>query len=64
MSTTAVKKSSPDAIARAHVRLVRVPVDPPEGDAIQKFSALELPIVTVQDEAGQSGIRRSETARI
>ena len=35
------------AIERADARLVRIPVDPPRGDAIQKFTALELPIVSV-----------------
>jgi L-alanine-DL-glutamate epimerase-like enolase superfamily enzyme len=38
------------------VRLVRVPVRPPRGDAIQKFTALELPIVTVTDAARRSGV--------
>lgn len=37
-------------------RLIRIPVDPPKGDAIQKFSALELPLVEVMDAAGNSGI--------
>src|SRR3954467_3558127 len=43
-------------IIHADVRLLRVPVDPPRGDAIQKFDALELPIVTVRDRAGQTGV--------
>jgi L-alanine-DL-glutamate epimerase-like enolase superfamily enzyme len=38
------------------VRLVRVPVDPPRGDAIQKFDALELPIVMITDRVGQTGV--------
>jgi hypothetical protein len=36
----------------AEVRLVRVPVDPPRGDATQKFADLELPIVTATDRDG------------
>ena len=44
------------AIAQVHARLIRIPVDPPKGDAIQKFSALELPLVEVTDAAGNSGI--------
>src|SRR5204862_6416390 len=44
------------AIIQADVRLVRVPVDPPRGDAIQKFDALELPIVTITDRVGQTGV--------
>ena len=36
-------------IVAADARLVRVPVDPPRGDAIQKFDALEVPIVDVTD---------------
>jgi L-alanine-DL-glutamate epimerase-like enolase superfamily enzyme len=43
-------------IARAEIRLVRVPVDPPRGDAIQEFDALELPIVEVVDGAGRRGV--------
>ena len=35
------------AIEHVEARLVRIPVDPPRGDAIQKFTALELPIVSV-----------------
>jgi L-alanine-DL-glutamate epimerase-like enolase superfamily enzyme len=42
-------------IVRAAVRLARVPVDPPRGDAIQQFDALELPIVTLIDRAGRRG---------
>jgi len=38
------------------VRLCRVPVDPPHGDAIQQFDALELPIVDIVDGAGRHGI--------
>ena len=43
-------------IERAAVRLVRVPVDPPRGDAIQQFDALELPIVELTDRGGRRGI--------
>src|SRR2546421_1302616 len=43
-------------IAKAESRLVRVPVDPPRGDAIQQFDALELPIVTITDSANRAGI--------
>jgi L-alanine-DL-glutamate epimerase-like enolase superfamily enzyme len=44
------------AIEDVHVRLCRVPVDPPRGDAIQQFDALELPIVDIVDGAGRHGI--------
>ena len=43
-------------IAKAESRLVRVPVDPPRGDAIQEFDALELPIVTITDSSSRTGI--------
>jgi L-alanine-DL-glutamate epimerase-like enolase superfamily enzyme len=43
-------------IVAAEVRLARVPVDPPRGDAIQQFDALELPIVDITDKAGRRGI--------
>jgi len=43
-------------IVRAEVRLARVPVDPPRGDAIQEFDALELPIVELADVAGRRGV--------
>src|SRR5205807_10156080 len=43
-------------IAKVESRLVRVPVDPPRGDAIQQFNALELPIVTITDTAHRVGI--------
>src|SRR5213595_2856260 len=43
-------------IAKAEARLVRIPVDPPRGDAIQQFNALELPIVTITDNADRVGI--------
>src|SRR4051812_24458502 len=43
-------------VVAAAARLVRLPVDPPRGDAIQKFDALELPIVELTDRSGQSGI--------
>ena len=46
---------APSAIERVDVRLVRVPVDPPRGDAIQQFTALELPIVTIVDGSGHIG---------
>ena len=42
-------------IAKAEARLVRIPVDPPRGDAIQQFNALELPIVTITDSANRTG---------
>jgi L-alanine-DL-glutamate epimerase-like enolase superfamily enzyme len=42
-------------IVSAEARLVRVPVDPPRGDAIQQFDALELPIVEITDGAGRTG---------
>jgi L-alanine-DL-glutamate epimerase-like enolase superfamily enzyme len=44
------------AIVDTRVRLCRVPVDPPRGDAIQQFDALELPIVELIDEAGRRGL--------
>lgn len=47
--------SDKTTIVKAEARLVRVPVDPPRGDAIQKFDALELPFVTITDKAGNSG---------
>jgi L-alanine-DL-glutamate epimerase-like enolase superfamily enzyme len=43
-------------IEDVHVRLCRVPVDPPRGDAIQQFDALELPIVDIVDGGGRHGI--------
>src|SRR5436309_318648 len=43
-------------IAKAESRLVRVPLDPPRGDAIQEFDALELPIVTITDSSSRTGI--------
>jgi 3,6-anhydro-L-galactonate cycloisomerase len=43
-------------VVAATARLVRLPVDPPRGDAIQKFDALELPIVDVTDRAGRRGV--------
>src|SRR5436190_8010766 len=48
-------------IVTAHARLVRVPVDPPRGDAIQRFDALELPIVDITDRAGRGGMGFSYT---
>jgi L-alanine-DL-glutamate epimerase-like enolase superfamily enzyme len=51
-----ISSSRPWTIVEAHAFLARVPVDPPKGDAIQKFSALELPMVRITDGAGHSGI--------
>lgn len=48
-------RSHPWLVAEAHAVLVRIPVEPPKGDAIQKFTALELPIVRIIDAAGNSG---------
>jgi L-alanine-DL-glutamate epimerase-like enolase superfamily enzyme len=47
---------SEHVLVEASVQLVRVPVDPPRGDAIQKFDALELPIVELVDAGGRRGI--------
>jgi len=44
------------AIVRAETRLVRIPVDPPRGDAMQQFNALELPIVELWDRANRRGV--------
>jgi len=44
------------SIVAAKARLVRLPVDPPRGDAIQQFDALELPIVEISDRAGRRGV--------
>jgi len=43
-------------IATAEARLIRIPVDPPRGDAIQQFNALELPMVELTDRAGRRGV--------
>src|SRR5438046_9052144 len=43
-------------IVTAGARLVRLPVDPPGADAIQKFDALELPIVDLTDRSGRRGM--------
>lgn len=43
-------------IVKAEARLVRVPVSPPRGDAIQKFDALELPMVWLTDGAERTGV--------
>ena len=43
-------------LVAADARLVRLPVDPPRGDAIQKFDALELPIVDLTDRSGRRGM--------
>lgn len=48
--------NQPDEIVKAEARLVRVPVEPPRGDAIQQFDALELPFVHVTDGAGRTGV--------
>jgi L-alanine-DL-glutamate epimerase-like enolase superfamily enzyme len=40
-------------IVTADSRLVRLPVEPPRGDAIQRFDALELPIIEITDRAGR-----------
>jgi len=45
-----------ERIVGVDARLVRVPVDPPRGDAIQQFDALELPIVEVRDQRGRRGV--------
>ena len=42
----------PENIAHVEARLIRVPVEPPRGDAIQTFDALELPLVQITDDAG------------
>jgi L-alanine-DL-glutamate epimerase-like enolase superfamily enzyme len=47
--------TEPHAIVRTTTRLIRIPVDPPRGDAIQKFDALELPMVWITDRAGRTG---------
>ena len=49
-------KSVVHHIKNAEARLIRIPVDPPRGDAIQQFNALELPIVTITDSANRTGI--------
>lgn len=43
-------------IVEANARLLRVPVDPPRGDAIQQFDALELPLVELIDGVGRRGV--------
>lgn len=43
-------------ISSARARLVRIPLDTPRGDAIQKFTALELPMVQISDEDGNTGV--------
>ena len=43
-------------IAKAEARFVRIPVNPPRGDAIQQFDALELLIVTITDSSNRTGI--------
>src|SRR2546425_17877 len=44
------------SIVMTDARLVRLPVEPSRGDAIQKFDALELPIVDIADRAGRRGM--------
>lgn len=39
----------PENIARVEARLFRLPVEPPRGDAIQRFETLELPLVQITD---------------
>jgi len=56
-----VMSDSGARISGAEARLVRIPVDPPRGDAIQQFAALELPIVELTDAAGRRGIGFSYT---
>ncbi len=53
---TITSHTQPWAIASTEAHLIRVPVDPPRGDAIQKFSALELPLIKIVDAAGNSGV--------
>lgn len=53
---TITPRTQPWAIASTEAHLIRVPVDPPRGDAIQKFSALELPLIKIVDAAGNSGV--------
>lgn len=45
----------PENIAHVEVRLFRLPVEPPRGDAIQRFEKLELPLVQITDGAGRVG---------
>jgi L-alanine-DL-glutamate epimerase-like enolase superfamily enzyme len=47
--------TNPATIVTAEVKLVRLPVDPPRGDAMQQFDALELPVVDIVDRAGLCG---------
>lgn len=54
--TQAKAISAQEQIARVEARLFRLPVDPPRGDAIQKFDALELPLVQVIDGGGRVGV--------
>src|SRR5437763_5214819 len=56
MLKTIPSRAQPWMIAATEARLIRVPVDPPRGDAIQKFSALELPLVKIIDAAGNFGL--------
>lgn len=47
--------SASENITKVEARLIRIPVDPPRGDAIQKFDALELPFVRITDKAERTG---------
>jgi L-alanine-DL-glutamate epimerase-like enolase superfamily enzyme len=49
------KTNAVHGIREARVRLFRIPVAPPRGDAIQKFSCLEIPFVEITDNAGTTG---------
>lgn len=51
---TTIKSSF--TIETVEVKLIRIPVDPPRGDAIQNFDAMELPIVHIKDATGAEGI--------
>jgi L-alanine-DL-glutamate epimerase-like enolase superfamily enzyme len=42
-------------IVSVEARLIRLPLDRPRGDAIQRFDALEVPIVGISDRAGRQG---------
>ena len=49
-------RTQPWSIVSTEAQLIRVPVSPPRGDAIQKFSVLELSLVKIIDAAGNSGL--------
>jgi L-alanine-DL-glutamate epimerase-like enolase superfamily enzyme len=46
----------PAVIVATSARLIRLPVNPPRGDAIQKFETLEVPIVELTDRSGLRGV--------